>query len=203
MIDFWYRWCLISNFKNLKSAFNSWWFFLLDWPLKVIFRNDDWCVCPLFTIGLSGFDVCELSHQRKVFEHLQLLQYWFDFNFDWFYRLRILFFVWFQIFMLSNCQVLVAKGMLRGSIPKSPKSSVNLEKITDRYTIDESLINDWWTIDERLISDWWTINLSSFDRSAIVIVLLRLFIKNFKMIWSLNRFRDEFQTMNNDKSLVF
>ena len=111
MIDFWYRWCLISNFKNLKSAFDSWWFFALDWLLKVIFKSDDWCVCSLFTIGLSGFDVCELSQQRKVFEHLQLLQYWFDFNFGWFYRLRMMFFVWLQIFLLSNCQVLVAEGV--------------------------------------------------------------------------------------------
>ena len=63
---FWYHWCLISNLKNLKSVFDSWWFVHLEQPLKMIFRDNEWRVCPRFDIGPSGFGVYEPSYKRNV-----------------------------------------------------------------------------------------------------------------------------------------
>ena len=97
---------MISNLKNLKSAFNFRWFVPLKRSLKMVFKNDECCVCSRFDVESSKFDVCKLSQKCKVFKQLQLLQYWFDFEICSFYRLEMLSFVQFPIFMLSKHQVL-------------------------------------------------------------------------------------------------
>ena len=51
---FWYRWCLISSLKILKSAFDFWWFFNLDCSLKVIYKDDEWRLCLRFNFNLEN-----------------------------------------------------------------------------------------------------------------------------------------------------